>query len=68
MDDREVADDLICIGVPLRDPDGRVIAAVSRSAPPPAPVLETTLEELQGCAAEIAERLFSPSTVRRSHR
>ena len=61
IDDREIADDLVCMAVPVRDPGGTVIAAVSLSRradvvhhpEPPAALME--------CARAIEARLGSGS-------
>lgn len=58
VDDREIADDLLCVAVPVFGPDGTVIAALSLSSvldgasPPPRP-----LAALRACADAITARL-----------
>jgi DNA-binding IclR family transcriptional regulator len=59
VDDREVADDLICFAVPIRKPDGSVFAALSSAGRPPRALNARTLTALNACAAEISRRLFA---------
>jgi len=63
-DDGEIAEDLVCLAVPIRTPDGRVPAAISasrltgrRPAPPP----DTILPLLQDAAREIETLAFGTS-------
>ena len=56
VDDREIADDLICYAVPLRI-GGRVMAAISLSMTNPVLQLQPALDALRACAARIVSRL-----------
>lgn len=60
VDDAEVADNLYCVAVPVRDADGQVVAAISASrfsnvAPPADPAL---VAELHAAAAALCARVF----------
>lgn len=60
MDDGEIADGLQCLAVPIRSPDGRVLAAISASRSPAqggACPLEVILAEIQAAAAKIEDIL-----------
>lgn len=57
IDDREVAEDVRCIAVPVRGRSGDVIAALSLSSPADRVDAETVLAGLRGCAAQIEARL-----------
>lgn len=56
-DDREVADDLFCVAVPIRDRSGAVIAAVSVSRQIGNVREPSILPDLLACAAAIGNRL-----------
>ena len=55
-DDREVADDIQCVAVPVRRSDGSVVAGLSLSVRSTAPVT-LPAEALLACAAEITARI-----------
>lgn len=60
MDDGEIADGLQCIAVPIRSPDGRVLAAISASrsaALRDGSPLEVILANIQAAAVEIEDVL-----------
>ncbi|MFM7027158.1 MAG: IclR family transcriptional regulator [Chakrabartia sp.] len=61
VDDCELFDDLRCVAVPIKDADGRVVAALSASSPAgqmPTKQLPELAAELTRHAAEISERLY----------
>lgn len=60
IDNREVAEDMICLAVPVLGPGGEVIAAISSSMPyndkaPPEPMMYRT--SLEGCSQTLSARL-----------
>lgn len=62
LDDAEVADDLLCVAVPIRRPDGRVLAAISatqagQALRPP----QELLPRIEAVAAEIEASLSPPA-------
>jgi IclR family acetate operon transcriptional repressor len=56
-DDAEVKESLYCIAVPLRGPDGRVVAALSASGLSSPAHQPPSLPELLACAARIEARI-----------
>jgi len=60
VDDREVADDLICFAVPIRKPDGSLLAALS-CASASSKRDDRLISQLRACADQIADRLFAPA-------
>ena len=66
-DDRETADDLACLAVPVAMPDGRVLAAISasRTTKRMNPFSETERRQLMDAAREIEAGIAS---VRHGHR
>ena len=61
IDDREVADDLQCLAVPLRDEDGHVVAAISMSGlvgRAPLGAIKSEAAALAECASRIARRIW----------
>jgi IclR family acetate operon transcriptional repressor len=59
VDDREMADDIFCVAVPILDRNGGAVAALSLSATPDTigwSRVDAIAEELTGCAAGIAAR------------
>ena len=61
VDDREVADDLQCLAVPIRDGGGRVVAAISMSglvAQAPLGSVTSEAASLAQCASRIARRIW----------
>jgi DNA-binding IclR family transcriptional regulator len=58
VDDREVAEDLLCFAVPIRKPDGTLLAALSSAGRVGRRSEEKVLSDLRRCAAQITDRLF----------
>jgi IclR family acetate operon transcriptional repressor len=59
VDDREMADDIFCVAVPILDRNGRAVAALSLSSTPERigrDRVEVIAGELTACAADIAAR------------
>lgn len=56
VDDREIADDLVCVAVPVRRKAG-VLAAISLSMVQPILEIDQALDALRTCAARIESRL-----------
>lgn len=66
VDDGEIADGLQCMAVPIRSPDGRVLAAISASrsaAQRGASPLEVILADIEVAAAEIEDILAGLMTA-----
>lgn len=61
IDNGEIADDLRCMAVPIRHPDGRVLAgiSVSQSGPPFRHTDNYLLDRLKTAAAEVEKAAFS---------
>lgn len=61
IDDGEIADDLRCMAVPIRHPDGRVLAGLSasQSGPPFCHTDAYLLDRLASAAAEIELKAFN---------
>lgn len=61
IDDGEIADELRCMAVPIRHPDGRVLAGLSasQSGPPFRHTDAHLLSQLQSAAAEIEQAAFA---------
>jgi DNA-binding IclR family transcriptional regulator len=57
IDDREVADDLVCVAVPIRDRNGKVVAAISLSMQTITIPIEESRARLRACASAIEKRL-----------
>jgi DNA-binding IclR family transcriptional regulator len=69
IDDREVVDDLVCLAVPIRAPDGSVPAAisVSRFSPEPSPGDRAAIvSRLQDAATQIERAVYGSGEQNRT--
>ena len=62
VDDREIADDLVCYAVPVRIGE-QVVAAISLSMTHPGLEMQPALDALHACAARLLSRLASARDI-----